>query len=342
MSTERSATSTAGNWGLLRAGVQHVGVQLSGGLEIPAIPTEVSTAAGRVRLAVGQSGEARVLLPLAANETPATIQGGTGLSVSVSAFNRKGRPLRFLDLLCLSQDLEPVFAELTDEVLARVASGRSSEQAVRSTVEDFRLLLLQAEGGAIDTRRVAGLIAELLVLNRLLERSSDAWNAWRGPAGDRHGYRRGDTSLEMKASLRANASTITINGLEQLEVPHTGSLHLLRMVLEPVEGGALSVSGLASKALSRASEPGKLRTLLAAVGCRDIDAESWNRHRFRVDSESLYGIRPGFPRLTMSMLTDRIAPHGVHRVTYEIDLSAAVPFLCDDALLAELEESLCS
>lgn len=339
MSTE--ALTSSGNWELLRAGVQHAGVQL-GGLEIPTLPTEISTAAGRVRLAVGQGGEARVLLPLTESETPATLQGGNGLSISISSFNRKGRPLRFLDLLCLSRDLEPVFAEFTDEILARVASGRSCELAVRSTVEDFRLLLLQAEGGAIDTRRVAGLIAELTVLNRLLERSSLGWNAWRGPTGDRHDFRRGDTSLEVKASLRADASTITINGLDQLEVPDTGSLHLLRMVLEPVEGGSHSVSELAAKAISRASEPRRLRALLAAMGCADIDAESWNRHRFRVDSESLYGVRPGFPRLTTSMLTGRVAPHGVHKVAYEVDLFTATAFLCDTAVRADLEKCLCS
>lgn len=342
MSIEVRTTTAAGNWEVLRARVQQGDVQLGGGLEIPTMPTGVATAAGEVRLAVGQNGEARLLLPLSHEEPQATLHGGIGLSISVSSLNHKGRSLRFLDLICLSPDLEAVFGEVADEILVRIARGDGCLDAVRSTIEDFRSLLRQPGGGEVDVPRIAGLIAELLVLNRLLERSSSAWRAWRGPAGDRHDFRARDTSLEVKASLRPDASTITINGLEQLDVPKNGTLHLLRIVLEPVNGGLLSVSDLARKAISNGSEPERLRGLLAAMGCNDIDAERWSRHRFRTESYHLYEIRPGFPRLTMSMLTGGIAPSGVHKVSYQIDLSAAQPFLCEERVLADLEETLCS
>ena len=78
------------------------------------------------------------------------------------------------------------------------------------------------------------------------------------------------------------------------------------------------------------------------MGCTDIEAKAWNRHRFRIDSESLYRIRSGFPRLTTSMLPGRVAPHGVHKITYQVDLSAAAPFLCDEAVLTDLEERFAS
>ena len=330
-------TSNAGtNWGLLRAG-GHAG----GGLEIPTIPTDVSTVAGPVRLAVGANGEPRLLLPLARRETPASINAGNALSVSVSSFGYKGTRLRFLDLICVSQDLETVFGEVVDEILARIGRGDSCVDAAQSTIEDFRALLMRAHATDVGTGRVAGLVAELLVLNRLLDRSPSAWRAWRGPAGDRHDFRVGDTSLEVKASLHSGTSGVTINGLGQLEAPTDGTLHLLHIVLEPVTGGILSLASLARSAMSKGDEPPRIETLLAAAGCRDAYAEEWNRHSFRRESEQLYEIRPGFPRLTRTMLKDGFVPLGVHDVTYTIDLSVAATFRCEATVYRDLETRLC-
>ena len=330
-------TSNAGtNWGLLRAG-GHAG----GGLEIPTIPMDVSTVAGPVRLAVAANGEPRLLLPLARRETPASVDAGNSLSVSVSSFSYKGSRLRFLDLICVREDLETVFGEVVDEILARIGRGDRCVDAAQSTIEDFRALLMGADATDVGVGRVAGLVAELLVLNRLLDRSPSAWRAWRGPAGDRHDFRVGDTSLEVKASLRSGTSGVTINGLGQLETPVEGTLHLLHIVLEPVTGGILSLARLVRSAMSKADEPPRVETLLDAMGCRDANAEEWNRHSFRRESERLYEIRPGFPRLTHTMLKDGAVPHGVHDITYTIDLSVAEDFRCQTAEYRDLEAKLC-
>ena len=335
--SSRELTSYAAtNWGVLRAGGH-----ATGGLEIPTMPTDVSTAAGPVRLAVGANGEPRLLLPLARRETPASVDAGNALSVSVSSFSYKGTRLRFLDLVCVREDLEPVFAEVVDEILARIRGGDGCTDAARSTIRDFRALLTGARATDVGIGRLAGLVAELLVLNRLLDRSPSAWRAWRGPEGDRHDFRVGDTSLEVKASLRVGTSGVTINGLDQLEAPTGGTLHLLHMVLEPVTDGILSLASLARSAMSKVPEPAKIETLLTAAGCWDALAEEWNRHKFRRESEQLYEIRTGFPRLTRTMLKDNSVPFGVHDVNYTIDLSVATKFRCDAIAYRDLETRLC-
>lgn len=336
MSTEALHTSASENWELLRTGAPSVG-----DLEVPSIPTDVSTDAGPVRLAIGPNDEPRILLPLDSREPAPRIQESNALLISISSFGFKGRILRFLDLICLSPDLESVFGELADEMLARIARGDRCADAVRSTIEDFRSLLMRAAAGRITRGMVAGLIAELLVLNRLLDRTPSAWKAWLGPTGHRHDFRAGSTSLEVKSSLRPSASRVAINSLDQLEIPTGGSLHLLRFVLEPVSNGMLTVSGLARNALSKSDDPDRLSELLAAVGCSNVDAEDWNRYSFRCESEALYEVRPGFPRLVISMLTGGVSPHGVHEVTYQIDLSVADPFLCDPTVMGKLEKRLC-
>ena len=305
------------------------------------MPTDVSTAAGPVRLAVGANGEPRLLLPLARRETPASVDAGRAVSVSVSSFSYKGIRLRFLDLVCVREDLEPVFAEVVDEILERIGSGDGCTDAARSTIRDFRALLTRARATDVGVGRVAGLVAELLVLNRLLKRSPSAWRAWRGPEGDRHDFRAGDTSLEVKASLRAGTSGVTINGLDQLEAPTGGTLHLLHLVLEPVTDGILSMASLARSVMSKVPEPARIETLLAAAGCEDALAEEWNRHKFRRESEQLYEIRAGFPRLTRTMLKDNSVPFGVHDVSYTIDLSVATAFRCGATAYRDLETKLC-
>lgn len=335
MSAEGSGASASDHWHLLRSGGN-----TGGGLEIPTIPSGTSAAAGPVRLATGPNGEPRVLLPLGDREAPTGLDSGATLSVTVSSFARGGQSLRFLDLVCTARELEHVFGDVVDEMLARIECGDGCVAAARSTIDDFRLLLTPARLIGVERERVAGLVGELLILNRLLDRSPSAWRCWRGPMGNRHDFRAGDTSMEVKASLRADASRISINGLEQLEAPSGGTLHLLHLVLEPVAGGTLGVSVLGSSALSKADEPNKVRTLLERLGCDDIDAEDWNAHLFSLGGESFYEVGDGFPRLVGSMLKAGKSPAGVSDISYRIDLSAAAASRRDPAEYDEIESRL--
>lgn len=336
MLNESTAATARETWAVLRAGGYD-----AGGLEIPTISTGVPTPAGPVRLALGPNGEPRVLLPLKDREAPMMQDAAANsLAIGISSLTQRGQQSRFLDLTCLSHDLETVFGEVVDEMLARIATGLGCVAAANSTIEDFRSLLMRSSGRELEVTAVAGLIGELLVLNRLLDRASSAWRAWRGPAGDRHDFRTGSTSLEVKATLRSSTSVVTINGLEQLEAPSGGSLHLLRFVLEPVNSGILSVSSLARGALSKADDPGRLRDLLSAVGCDDADAPEWNHHLFRLESETVYEVVPGFPRLTSSMFASRAALAGVSDVSYRIDLSLAAPFIVAPEAFSMIEQEL--
>lgn len=306
-----------GKWNVLRAGGG------SDGLEVPSLPLDVRTAGDPVRLAIGSGGEARLLIPLGRDDHMPIVESGPALSISACILMHKGRALRFLDLTCLSPELETVFAEVVDELLARIAAGSRVSDAVSDTLEDFRALLVPASRRAPERNQVAGLVAELVVLNRLLDISERAWRAWRGPAGDRHDFRTRDTSLEIKASLRAGTKVITINGLEQMEPPTGGNLHLLHMIIEPVAGGLLGISALGNQALAKADDPAGLRKLLHATGCDDIEDPAWNRYTFRLDSEQLYCVDSRFPRISPSVFAEGRVPAGVVDATYQINLDSA-------------------
>ena len=335
MLSDTGAKAAGDGWALLRAGGRE-----TTGLEISTIPAGVTCPAGPVRYALGESGEARLLLPLREGESLRGLSEAPSLRIRVSTYVVGGKGVRFLDLTCLVHDLEPVFAEVADEVVSRVRSGRGCTVSARSTIEDFRTLLLRPSGTGVGRSAVVGLVAELLVLNRLLNRSSKAWQAWRGPDGERHDFRNAGSSLEVKATTRSGSTVITVNSMEQMEVPLGGSLHILHLTLEQVAGGMLSVLALGRAALDKADNPDALRQLLLAVGCPNVNAEDWNQATFRQESERLFEVRDGFPRLVPSMFKGGALPNGIGQLQYQIDLEAAGSFACDGEQAVNLEKEL--
>lgn len=331
MSSKKTTGGAGQSWLLLRTGGRG-----GDGMEIPTVPTDVATPTGPVRIAMGSNEEPRVLLPIAARATIQGLASTRSISIETVSLRHKGSAVRFLDITCRARELETVFAEVVDEMLARIAAGQDCLSAARSTLDDFRTLLVPGNG--VETSRIAGLVGELLILNRLLDRSSSAWRAWRGPAGDRHDFRAGDCSLEVKASLRADTSSIIINGLDQLEPPSEGRLFLARFIIEPVQAGMLQVSVLARSALAKSDEPASLDELIHSSGCEDIDSLQWNRQSFRLEREEFYRVDAGFPRLTSSMFTSGSAPLGVSEVSYAVDLSLARAFLLTADASRSIEE----
>lgn len=337
MSDDKGVRKAAQGWSMVRAGDSE-----ATGLEVPTIPAGVATRVGEVRFAIGEHGEARLLLPLAAgDDTQGTIEA-PALRISVSQFVAAGRYTRFLDLTCLESDLEVVFCEVADEIVERIRSGSGCVAAATSTIEDFRALLLRASRARVEIGPIAGLVGELFVLNRLLDRSPSAWTAWCGPLGDRHDFRTGDHALEVKTTTKAGNTEITVSSIEQMAEPTGGALHLLHLTLEPASGGLLTVSALTRAATAKADEENGIHDRLAALGCSDKDAPEWNAHAFRYEDQSLFEVGRGFPRLTPAMFPHGSAPAGVFGVVYRIDLVAAASFRRDADALTSLEKELAS
>jgi hypothetical protein len=323
------------SWALLRVGGK---AEAAGG--IPTIPSPASGQNGPVRYALGPHGEARLLLPLAAGEDPRILHGAPSLDVDICwlVTGRNG-PIRFLDLICRTSELEAVFARVADHIVGRVGSGAGCVDAAHMTIEEFRRLLLRPPASQVTIPRVAGLVGELLVLKRLLDLSPEAWKSWSGPTGARHDFTRGMTALEVKATLGRGRTKVMINGLEQLAEPDGGRLCLLHFELEAVTDGPLTVSSLGRAVIGSASEPERVVDLLAAAGCTDVDGEDWNRTAFRVENETLYEVRSEFPRLVSSMLPTDAVP-GISDVSYTVDLAIATSFRLDRMQAGELEALL--
>jgi hypothetical protein len=226
--------------------------------------------------------------------------------------------------MCLDQSLEQVFVEVVDEVLKRIKDGDGCVVACTSTLKDFSDLLSAASQPPIDSRKVRGLVGELVYLDRLVQLDAAAWELWRGPlkGGERHDFRGKSESVEIKATSRVANTKVRISSIDQLAVPAGGSLHLIKLVLESTVSGALTVEALTTRILSRCANPDEVAARLAAMGCGNHTSPEWNAFAYELEGEEAYQVRGGFPRIVPESV-----PSGLSGIEYDVDLAAAQAFL---------------
>lgn len=313
-------------WAEIRASGRGDGI-----LEVPSRATTVTTGYGQVRIAIGPAGEPRLLVPVGRPAAGTTNAGSHNLLLTRSSFRSVGKLEHFIDITLRNSQLTRVFTELVEEILKRLESGTGPEAAVHGTIQDFRNLLARTPEGEIPLTRLCGLIGELVVLEKLTAELPTALEGWTGPIGQRHDFRRRDIALEVKTSLRSDASRVIIHGPEQLLPPSDGRLYLAHVRIEPVNGGPLSVAELHREIIEHGADQVILDERLAELGCRDPDADEWNTMSFALEGIDIYTLSPGFPSITPASFSESVLPVGVVGLTYEIDLAMARPYLLDQS-----------
>jgi len=307
-----------------------------GAIEVPSLSTGVETGFGMVRLAIGPEGQPRLMVPCGPT---ASVRGdaSTGkLSVALARYDVAGRSIRFIDVMCADRTLDAVFAELASEVVHRIAGGDGAIEAVEGTIADFRDLLQGDTARDVADHKIVGLIGELLVLRALAGHSSTAIAAWTGPFDQRHDFRHGVHAIEVKTSVRADATSIHVSSIEQLSEPTGGSLLLVHFCVERAGSGEVSVATLCGEIVGLGVARARLGEALAAMGCPDPDSAAWNRIRFSLERTSGYRVGSGFPRIGAAQFPGRELPVGILSLSYEVDLRTAERFrVSDDELSME-------
>lgn len=324
-------------WAEIRASGRGDGI-----LEVPSRTTTVTTGYGQVRIALGPAGEPRLLVPVGRPAAGTTNAGSHNLLLTRSSFRSVGKLEHFIDITLRNPRLYRVFTELVEEILKRLESGIGPETAVHGTIQDFRNLLARTPEGEIPLTKLCGLLGELVILEKLTAKLPNALEAWTGPNGQRHDFRRRDIALEVKTSLRSDASRVIIHGPEQLLPPSGGRLYLAHVRMEPVNGGPLSVAELHRKIIENGTDEVILDEQLAELGCSNPDAEEWNTMSFALEGIDIFTLSPGFPSITPASFSDSILPVGIVGLTYEIDLAMAHSHLLDESQAEALLQEFCA
>jgi len=318
VSSERSAE----RWARLRSGGHESTV-----LEIPSVDTGISTGFGTIRLALGENGEARLLLPVRQSERLDIDEGSQSILIGSRSYHLKGVSTRYLDITCTAGPLETVFTEVADEIMLRVEQGHSAQQACLTTIRDFRDLLATPPA-LVEERQIRGLVGELIMLNRLLAISPLAWRLWTGPLMERHDFRGGTDAIEVKTTSRVSSWSVEISSVDQLLEPDDGQLRLVLYQLEHAVAGRLSVSQLTAEARRQASHPRQIEALLASMGCGDPDSDIWNEASFELAGEHFFRVGAAFPRIIPATFGGAVPP-GIESIGYRLDLSGAREFQID-------------
>lgn len=298
--------------------------------DIATIDSGVETGFGTARYAIGLLGEPRLLVPVAARH-PGKLPSSGKLSVNVISIAMAAKNVFFIDIMSLDRALDPVFAELAVAILRRVDDGDSPQSAVANAIRDFRELLREPTRPKVDDSTILGLVGELFILNRLVSINTNAINAWVGPLGQRHDFKRSAHGLEVKTSNRLDSTIITIHGIDQLAAPEGGTLALAHVRTELAEDGGLSVSALVRSLESAGADLSKLQQRLSQLGCLDPHAPEWNRLMWAAPVYSMYDVGPGFPRVIHSSFSSGSLPAGINAMQYCLDVTHAAAFrLTDD------------
>ena len=241
----------------------------------PEIEFFVDADASRLGLrTIAPPGKVDVTSPLATVEVGLRTSGGS----------------KYVEIATRTVALYQQFYALMVDVADRIQlSGRPPAAAVMEALHDWNELLREASVLSIEAQ--TGLFGELWFLERLHRADpATAADAWVGPLGEPHDFRRRESEFEVKTT-RSPERVHVISGLRQLEPSAGRSLYLLSLQVEPA--GAQSGESLPDrvnsvrKLLSSHSEQStRFETLLRRTGYRDGDAGHY-RTRLRLRSYPL-------------------------------------------------------
>lgn len=297
---------------------------------IPNYAASVHSPYGPVRLALGEDGQFKLLLPIGSYDRLPSFPATPALVIESKDYRNGAALVRYLEVTNHSEELNSVFAEFSDAILQRIGTGSRCQDALIEVLAEFKALLLPEQVREATLERVVGLVGELLVLKRFFQLGACRLEVWSGCDGLRHDFSASTMALEVKSSTRVGKNSVRISSAEQLIPPVNGDLQLVHLILEPVDAGEVTLEQVFEDISTMCPDVMQLRRLIAAAGCPSPSDPSWNRFAFRPPEWSFYQVTAGFPAIVPSSFTGGILPAGVGGISYNIDLDYAIDYLIDD------------
>lgn len=291
------------------------------GIEV--VPSGVEVSAGSVLVGVDNTGLRYLLIPLLPGE--AFAEDRSGRSIQLWRIDEKAK--FYLAAVCLATDLNVVFTQFVQELLAEVTSAASPARAVIDGLARWRRLFADVRTEhLLSQQKLIGLLGELLVLEQILARDpARQVGIWKGPTGAPHDFRQGERSLEVKTTLTREGRIVPISSIDQLTTPSNGSLYLAHLQLEADAKGD-SLPAVVDRVLAAGVEQSKFLTLLNSVGYRLENAPDYLPFCFSLTARRVYDVNSEwFPKLTSTSFALGDTPPGVLHISYSIDLTNEPP-----------------
>ena len=287
-----------------------------------------------VFLAVDHEGARHFLLAIPEDGTVVSDEHSRGIRAVTRPLSVQQQPERlFIDVLCTAVGGQDVFNLVGTAIVDQVDQGGDPAEAVRTTLARWRRFWGAAPAGALTPQEIRGLFGELWFLAVwLLPHGHDQVRHWLGPTGARHDFQWRDLAIEAKATTSIRGHIHRINGLDQLDPPANGRLHVFSLRLREEVSASNSLVTLVAMITAELGDDGDIlndfETRLMQAGYSPAEADRYEELRFRVIDERLHEVSEVFPRLSAASFVDGLPP-GVERVEYEVNLDA-----CPDSIIA--------
>jgi hypothetical protein len=296
------------------------GVPAAGDLSIVAVATREDALVG-----LDEAGRSHLLLKLEGAPDGAPTSDVAALQIAVRPLSVGGTPSPFLDVTCLFESVTDVFEHFIAAVLDRMTVvGEEPATALHGVLEKWRQFLVPA-GGPPGRDKLAAVLGELLIVRDLAVLDpSRAIQAWVGPFGSRHDFRRANTALEVKTTQSHTSRRVTIHGEDQLEQPEEGTLYLHLVRLEHVASSGDSVASVADDLFARGVAVDAVFDALAAAGVPPAELGATAEIRFDVRERLTVPVDDATPRIIPASFAGGARPVGIVDLSYVIDLDHVV------------------
>ncbi|MCS5713525.1 PD-(D/E)XK motif protein [Herbiconiux sp. CPCC 205716] len=257
------------------------------------------------------------------------IDGGKGFSVEIGSGNA-ALP-HFIRIASYEAEVSPAFAALTRHLLeqsSRALDFDSSVSAFYDALEEFREFLSRPRR-ALGEDAIRGLMAELLILESILEPGEDpesALRSWNGPFGNSKDFIFPSGHCVEVKSARRPTMHVTISSLQQLEAPNV-TLQLAVVPLEraqpasPQARSLLDVVASIEAFIDHRPPARKLWAVALDTIGFDVSDPFYEPWWFVLGDTLAFDVTSNFPRIESSSV-----PKGITAVTYHLNVSELEPF----------------
>ncbi|MGP0224474.1 PD-(D/E)XK motif protein [Paenarthrobacter sp. NCHU4564] len=294
----------------------------------------VECSQGVVFHAVDSMGRLTILVPLSTSEVGFVDWNSKALSLEFKSLEFHNELSPFLILQCTDDKLDSQFALLSDEVLDAIELEPT--QALRATLsilDRWRRLFESDRPGILGSAQLAGLLAELSILERLVtSHGPKALVTWQGPNGNRHDFVLSECSIEVKATTNHNNMVVTIHGSKQLLAPENADLYVHAFQMEPSPEGT-SVPEKIADLLALGVDRLDLLTKLDGAKYSDAHSKIYRSIRFSPMMDKAYRVGSTFPRITAETVYPPEVLEQLSNVSYSVDLGQLQSTPLDLALL---------
>lgn len=286
-------------------------------------PLGVAVAEGEVLAGIDHRGDHQLLVPVAGDIDLVEDTQTAHIQVTARKLSFDGVINNYVAVTCHRHDLVDLFDDILADVLSELSVTTDRPDLICKQALDRWRELLRRSRERLGESEIRGLFGELVVLERILDAGTQQCvSAWTGPDRDPHDFRLAYGDLEVK-TLGVRGTEVEIHGVEQLEPPPGKLLHviLVRLAMSP---RGVALPELVERIAPKTGDSNAFAAKLAIAGFRDVDSHHYRDRRFSVGAISAIPVDGDFPRIIASSLTDGRLPDEVTRLTYTLDLSAAL------------------